>query len=171
MAKSKVSDTYANKAYGDVVMSAANTMTFAQILFGVGLFEGKALLIHRASWYPTPTALREIVAATDTLQMALTTSNRLSAISDVSEPAIICARSIVGIAANTEPFTRPMVDDFTGLPGGGLLVPANPIYIAAHTSGAAAASEVRVEIRFSFLELSDSDYLEVLQSLFPANIA
>lgn len=170
MAKTTM-DKYANKAYGIVTMSAANTMTFAQIQFGVGLFEGKALVLHRILYYPTNTAIRELVAATDSLHMAITTTNRLTDIVDVSDPAIIDRTSLVCLAANTEPVRVPIVADFTSLPGGGKLCPANPIWIGANTGGAAAASVVRCTLEFTFVELSPADYLEVIQSMFPANIA
>lgn len=171
MAKQQLSDKYANKAYGHVLMSGANTLTFEQMLFGVGLFEGKALLIHSLGWYPTPTALREIVAATDQLQLALTTSNRLTGITDVAEPAIVAQLSIIGVGVGTEPYVRPLRQDFTSFPGGGLLVPANPLYVGMMTGGFAAAAEARLEMRFTFIDLDSDAYLELLQSLFPANIA
>lgn len=170
MAKA-MTDVFSNKGYGRVTMAAANTLTFSQILFGTGLFDKTALVVHRVLWFPDPSTLREIVAATDTLHLALTTSNRLTAITDVSDPAIICNLSIIGVAAGTERFVRPLVQDFTMLPGGGLLVPANPLWCAIMSAGYAAAADTRVQLDFTFKELGDADYLELLQTLFPANIA
>lgn len=170
MAKT-LADKYANKAFGVVTMSAANALTFAQIQFGVGLFEGRALIIHRIQWFPTSASVREIVAATDALHMALTTSNRLADIEDVTDPSIITKRSIIGKAASIADVDLPIVQDFSMLPGGGWLCPANPLFLGADTGGFAAAAVVRAQLDFSFVELSAQDYLEVIQALFPANIA
>lgn len=164
-------DQFSNVAYGLVTMSAANTLTFAQIQMGIGLFQGVGLLIHRVNWWPTRTSLRELVANNDSLQMALTTSNRLTGLVDVTDPAIICCKYLVSIGVAVERYEVPLVTDFTSLPGGGKLVPANPLWIGAFTEGAAAASVVRAQIDFSFVQLNDQEYLELIQSLFPANIA
>lgn len=163
-------DAYANVAYGAVTMSAANTLTFSQIQMGVGLFEGRAMCIHRIKYSGTSNSIREMVAATDRLVIAVTTSNRLTSIIDVSDPAMIDNVDLVGIAANIELVRLPLISDFTMLPGGGKLVPANPLWLAGFTAGAAAASAFRVQLEFTFVELSPQDYLEVIQSMFPANV-
>lgn len=169
MAKT-ATEKFSNIAFGSVTMSAANTLTFSQIQFGVGLFEGKALVLHRADFYPSLATDREVVAAADSYIMALTTSNRLAAL-DVNDPAIIVWRRKVGIAANVEQVLQPVTVDFTSLPGGGVLLPANPIFGAMFSAGFAAAGSMTVRLSFTFVELSPQDYLEVIQSMFPANIA
>jgi hypothetical protein len=151
-------------------MSAANTLTFAQIQMGVGLFEGKALVLHRAKFRPSFTSLHELAAATDRLTMALTTSNRLTSIIDVTDPSVICSVDLIPIGVAVEIQRLPYVEDYTNLPGGGKLLAANPLWCACWTSGAVAASSMKVDIEFSFVDLSPQDYLEVLQSMFPANV-
>jgi hypothetical protein len=170
-AKKGKKDNFANVAFGSVTMSAANTLTFSQIQLAVGLFQGIALLLHRIWWYPTDTACREIVAATDELIMALTSSNRLVEILNSADPAILSNKAIVGIAAGTERQEIPIISDFTMLPGGGKLISANPIYLGAVTGGFGAAATVRARLEFTFVELADRDYLELIQSQFPTNIS
>lgn len=163
-------DTYSNIAIAQVTASAANTLTFAQIIFGVGLFQGVALLVHRVNWYPHSTTLRELVAATDALFMALTTSNKLTSIEDVLDPSIIALRSRISVGAATADWDLPLVTDFTSLPGGGKLVPANPMFIAIKQSGAAAAGLIRATMDFTFVSLDSDAYLELLQSMFPVQV-
>lgn len=170
-ARKTKADAYANKGYGVVTMSAANTLTFSQIQFGVGLFQGIAILLHRVLWSPTSTSLRELVAATDSLTMALTTSNRLTALNDVAEPAIVSMKYLVAIGVATASYELPLVTDYTSLPGGGKLIPANPLWVAANTAGAVAASVLRAELEFTFVQLADREYLELIQTMFPANIS
>lgn len=164
-------DVYANVAFGAVTMSAANTLTFAQIQMAVGLFQGVALVIHRLKYRPTRVSIRELAANTDELTLALTTSNRLSAINDVADPAIIDQKVLVGVGASVEPVLLPLISDFTMLPGGGKIISANPLFLGMTTLGAAAASVCRVEMEFTFVSLTDRDYLEIIQSQFPANIS
>ncbi len=169
--KKVTTDNYANVAYGSVTESAANTLTFSQVQMGVGLFQGIAMLIHRVQWHPTSTALRELVAATDEMQLALTTSNRLAAIYDVNDPAIIAVKRLVAIGVATGSYELPLMSDFTMLPGGGKLVPANPLWVGCKMGGAAAAATIRIQIDFTFVTLDDKDYLELLQAMYPANIS
>lgn len=171
VAKKAKKDSYANIGYGTVTMSAANTLTFSQIQFAVGLFQGIAILLHRVLWYPTNTSCREMVAATDDMQLAITTSNRLTAIADVAEPAVVALKRIIGVGVAVEPWTLPLVTDYTMLPGGGKLIPANPIYLAMVTVGAVAASAAKAHLEFTFVELQAADYLELIQAQYPANIA
>lgn len=163
-------DMYANVAYGTVVMSAANTLTYSQIQMAVGLFQGVAMLVHRVLWYPFNATIREMVAATDSMIMALTSSNRLTTIADVTDPSILVQRRLVGVGANTEIVSLPIIEDFTNLPGGGKLIASNPIWVAGYSGGFAAAGTISVQLDFTFIELSSADYLELLQAQFPANL-
>lgn len=170
-AKKTKKDLYANTAYGSLVQTAINTLVFSQIQFAVGMFQGVAILLHRILWWPPAGTMREIMAATDDISFALTTSNRLSGIIDVSEPAVLCARRLVGIGIPVAVTDLPLISDFTMLPQGGKLIPANPIYLAMVTAGFAGVATIRCTLEFTFLELSATDYLELIQAQYPANVA
>jgi hypothetical protein len=160
---------YANRALASVTMSAANTLTFEQIRFAVGTFQGVAMVLHRIEWHPSWASLKELVAATDWIRMAIVTNDNLSALNP-DDQDVIATYSIYGIGVAVEPHKRPYVSDFSTLPSGGLIMPANPVYLGANTAGAASASVVRVVMYYTFKTLSDKDYLELLQSLAPGNI-
>lgn len=163
-------DLYSNIALPSVTLSAANTLTFSQLQMGIGLFAGQALLLHRVLWFPNVATVREIVAATDSLYMALTVSNRLAGIADVTDPSVIALQAVVGVGANVESVKTPLVSDFTQLPGGGKLIPANPLFLAGYSLGFAAAAVIRAQLDFSFVQLGDADYLELLQSMYPITV-
>jgi hypothetical protein len=150
-------------------MSAANTLTFAQLQFAVGVFQGVALILHRVEWFPTLASLRELVAATDSISMAIVTNDNLASL-DPTDQDIIVRSDIIGLAANVETVPLPIINDYTNLPGGGLIVPANPLYLALDTGGAAAASVCRAIIYYTFKSLSDKDYIELMQMMIPGNI-
>jgi hypothetical protein len=171
MGKSAITDKYSNVAFATVTLSAANTLTFNQILMGTGVFAGVALLINRILWNPTVTSLREIVAATDDLTMALVSSNRLATIFDATDPSVLAQKRLVGIGVAVERYELPLISDFSTLPGGGKLIPASPLWMAGHTSGAAAASVIRCQLDFTFIQLEAADYLELMQSTYPANVS
>lgn len=163
-------DKYVNVGYGFVIASGANALTFDQIQFAIGVFQGVAIVLHKVLWYPSPADLRELVAATDTLMWALCTSNRLNAITDTSDPSIITHGRMTGVGVAVESHRTPFVDDMTGLPGGGRIIAPNPLYVAIHSAGFTGISSMRVELQFTFMELSDADYIELIQSQLPANI-
>ena len=166
----KIKERFANIGLVTTTMSAANTLTFGTIQMAAGMFQGIAMIIHRVLWWPYTATVREIVAATDSLQMAITNSNRITTIADATDPAIVAMKRIVAVAANVASVELPLVSDFTALPGGGKITAANPLYLAVSSGGFAAAGIVAAQLEFSSTELSDADYLEVLQAQFPANV-
>ena len=163
-------DEYANVAFGEVFCSAINTLTFSAIALAVGTFQGVALILHRILYYPSLGSLREQVAATDSLQMGLTSSQRLTQLYEVSDPAIIDMKLVACIAAGTGRYETPLLSDFTQLPGGGKIMAANPIYCAITSGGHVGLANMRVQLEFTFIELADKDYIELIQAQLPANI-
>lgn len=163
-------DQYANVAYTIVSQTAANSLTFASIQMAVGLFQGIAMILHRIAYTPYVATLREVVAASDSFAMALTSSNRLAAVMDTNDPAIIDCWRVSGIGVPTSNMETPHYTDFTMLPGGGKLIAANPIYGAMHSGGFAAAQGGLIRLEFTFVELNDRDYMELIQAQFPANV-
>lgn len=168
MAK-KIVDLYVNRAYIEVTMSAANTITFSQIRWAVGTFEGIAIKVIRILYYPSLASRREIVAATDSLNMGITGRNDLASL-DPTNQGIYDTRNIVGVGANVEHMDNPIESKFDSLPGGGLLLPANPMYLAADSAGFVAAAVVRAIVYYVFVRLSDKESLEVLQTIIPGNV-
>ncbi len=169
MAKMK-KDLYPNRAIEALTQSALNTLTYGQIRFGIGLFQGVALVLHRVDWYPDVGCLRELVAATDSVEFAIITTDGLASITDILESSIVCLKKMIGVAPNVALMEVPMVQDFSNLPGGGLILPPNPLYLAMNSSGFAGAQTVRVLLYFTFIELNDRDYIELIQASIPANI-
>lgn len=166
-------DLYTNVAFQRLTMSAANTLTFQQIQFGVGIFQGVALILNRIGYVLSPATIREIAAVTDYIAFGLVSSNRLTGVNLARDPAVISSISLIGVSAAppTSLVQMPIWADFTNLPGGGRLVAANPLYLAMEGAGMAAAGVIDVELDFQFVQLSDAEYLELIQSQYPANIS
>lgn len=169
MAKQKVMDAFANRAFVQVTMSALDTLTFEQIRFGVGLFQGVALHLCRVEFFPDPTSLANMVAAADTMELALTLRDDLADL-DPSNQSIIALKKCYCQGNSTEISELPWTADFSELPEGGLLIPANPLYIAMNSSGFGGAGSCRAIIYYRFKELSDRESIELLQTILPGNV-
>jgi hypothetical protein len=151
-------------------MSVINTITFEQIRFAAGLFEGVAIKLNRVRYVPDATLIREIVANTDSLAFALTTRNDLTSLSPTNL-SVIDTVSIIGNGAGVEPTILPITSDFTSLPEGGLLLPANPLYLSMVSAGfAAAVGPLYAVLEYQWIRLSDREAIELLQTLIPGTV-
>ena len=159
-----MADKYSNMLYETVTESAANTLTFKAIEMGISLFDKAAILIQRLMWYNFQTLL---AATTDAIQFGLSASNSWSAPS-ASQGSIIHfhEQSLLdyGTAGNNILHKQPVVDDFTTLPGGGMLIAPKPLYLFAKGSNLSNPSSPQMRMFFTIVKLSDADYFELLES-------
>jgi len=172
MAKAKI-DTYPNKALERVTETAANTLTFQEVNFAAGVFQRIALVIHRVVYSISEVAWDNLVDNTDTVFVALTVSNGINDLA-MTHPEIVDSVKLSGFSSGTPATGLPLLDmvihDLSGLPGGGWIIPASPVYIAMDSGGIGAALNCDVEIDFTFIELADADYIELVQSRIKANV-
>lgn len=155
---------FSNKAYGTVTESAANTLTFSQIQTNISIMEKVAWVISRIEWYFTPAQIALLVDDADAFEVALTSSNKVATLS-LADSAVIdymMVRKFVSTAVGWQ-FISPMwTRDFSMLPGGGLIVAPNPLYVAIKGTGLASAGGVGMRFYWSRQELSPDQYLELL---------
>ena len=157
-------DVYSNKAYGSVTESAANTLTFSEISTNVNVFDKMAWIVNRMEWYCPPGTLNLLVGAGDALQIALTSSQNLSALG-LDNPGVIDMFQLsyytVG-GANAKIWNMPFIRDFSTLPGGGIIIAPRPLYVAI--VGTSLATPASAEMRMSFQQkvLSADEYLEMV---------
>jgi len=158
---------YSNQGSVIVTMTVANTLAFQKIESGMGIFEKMAWILHRIELFFSVATLTELAAATDEVIVAITTSNNLTSLA-LDDPSVVTyfelAPVLHGAAANLETMPQPFIRDFTALPSGGVLVVPNPLYLAMVTAGFATARSCTMRYFFSSLELSDQDYLSLIQS-------
>lgn len=154
-------------------MSAANTLTFAQIQFGVGLFQGVAAVVHRLEWFLPLAQLTEIAAGTDEVELALCNRDDLANL-DPDNQSVLSKKALTGITTGAVVSEwiqeQPLVNEFSDMPGGGLIIPANPIYVGMDTVGFAAAGICDLVFYLTFRQLTDAEYVELIQTIMPANI-
>lgn len=165
-------DAFANIATLHVVESAANTLTYAKLETGIALFEKVAWLIHRIEFYLSTLDVAHFAAEADTCYWALLASNTLTTLiggNIVKEPSVIfgqrAKRTDWGAAATGLFIHDPYVNDFSTLPGGGLIVPPNPLYIAVEGNAAPQPFTVDIRMYYSNYQLAGADeYWELVES-------
>jgi hypothetical protein len=159
--------SFTEQAIITVTESAANTLTFAKLTTGVSIYDKIGWIINRLEWRFGGSLNAFFNGTADSLALALTMSNAAASLSD-TDPAIIAIRrwqrTDFGTAANAQIQPLTWVDDFSTLPGGGLLVLPNPIYGAALGSGLTTASTTYIRMFFTPVELSDQDYFNLVQA-------
>jgi hypothetical protein len=149
---------YADIATISVVESAANTLTFKKLDTNVSSREKVAMLIHRVELYSNGFAL--LVAADDTVDVALCGS-QVADLEDLTNPQVYWHQKL--FYGDVE--SRPIRSDLTSLPGGGLLILPNPLYLGAKGASIASASTEKVRLYYTLVELKDDQFWQLAQSL------
>lgn len=160
-------DKFVNLLTDTVTMSAANTITFKEINIGLNIFDKVGLLLTRIEYDPAAASLQDLDTDGDYLVMGITSSQTIATLSMLNQEVIdqtSLLRLDAGAAANYNIFARPFVHDFSTMPGGGLLIPPKPLYVAASSGGMTVAAVLYVRLYFIIYKLNDSEYLELLET-------
>jgi len=165
----KMTDKYPQFMKLSVTMSVADTLEFSQVSLGISMFDYAALLLTRIEYSPGRATIQNIVANTDVIWMGLTGSDSLASLS-LEQPQVYDLLEIygnlVGAAGNMSMMENPIIHDFTGLSGGGLLVPAQDMYLAMSTAGMAGApGSGTARLYYQVQKLQAADYIELAQRL------
>jgi len=167
MATKLGTDLFTSQAELTVTESASNTLTFTKLETGLSVYDKIGWVIARVEWRPSSGTYALFNGTGDVLDCALTMSNGLTALSE-SDPAIYNFRKFLrldfGTAANASIFSSTYIDDFSTLPGGGLLVLPNPLYLGIKGTGLTAGATMFTRIFFKAIELSDQDYFNLVQA-------
>lgn len=158
-------DRYTNLASADVTESAANTITYQELLTGISLGVGVGMLIDQLDYLPAGGALDDLVAVGDQLSFGWFTSNSPTSIELNDRRLIHMGRlksePVVGTAASGgSPVSLPLVYQF--FPA--MIVAAPRIYFAVLGDSLAAAARVQSRLYFRYIELSTQEYLELAEA-------
>lgn len=159
-----MADKYANILYEDVEESAANTLTFSEVNFGLSLFDKVGILIHRIEWHHT---YAQLIAVGDTIKFGLSTSQGWTTVAP-SEPSIITYHLRMlrdyGTAGNNKIFEDPLVEDLSTIPGGGMLITPQPLYMFVEGVSLPSAGIARMRMFFTIVQLKPEEYFELLET-------
>jgi len=167
MANKSIAGAFASQAVLEVTESAANTLTFQKLETGLSVYDKIGWVLNRVEFRLGSGVPALFNASADVLQMALTMSNSLTALAD-NDPAIytnlMLYRIDYGTAATGVLAENLYAQDFGMLPQGGILILPNPLYLGVKGTSLTAAASVVARIYYSAIELSDTDYFNLVQS-------
>lgn len=159
-----MNDKYANILYNAVEESSVNTLTFDSVDFGLSLFDKVGILIHRIEWHHT---YAQLIAVGDTIKFGLSTSQSWTTVAP-SEASIITYHLRMlrdyGTAGVNNIFEDPLIEDFSTIPGGGLLVTPQPLYQFVEGTSLPSAGIVRMRMFFTIVNLKAEEYFELLET-------
>jgi hypothetical protein len=166
--KGQTKDAFANIAYLMVQESASATLTFAQLALAGQLIGQKyAIIVHRVETR-LHMAMSDFAGTADKVRYALTVSDRITDITDLSQPEILFygdfQRYDTGTAASSHFIHMPFIRDFMQLPGGGLLVPADRMYAGVLSTSLAIAAQISMRVYYSVKELAVDEYWELIEA-------
>jgi len=169
MAQKKIAE-FGNFATIVCTESAANTLTYKKLETGIDIMQKMAWIVSRIEYY-VDCASSKYNGTDDVLLLALMTTNTRTTIATnatYTDPSVIdimsFSRKDLGTAATGLFITMPFVKDFTALPGGGLVIPPNPLYGACQGAGLASATESVLKVYYQAIELAGDDYWALVQA-------
>jgi hypothetical protein len=70
----------------------------------------------------------------------------------------------IGTAASGFFVDFPKKLDFTNLPGGGILVPADRLYVGVKSTGASGVNGVKMRLYYTVMQLATEDYWQLIEA-------
>lgn len=168
MAKAQIKDVYPQFMFLTVTMSAADTLTFGQVAIGASIFEYAGLIVNRIEYSFSRASWHELNAETDVMWGAICGSDSITDL-DLDNPQVYdqieVFPNISGTPANMIDEVQPVVHDFSSFEGGGLLLPAQDLYVGMSSSGFVAAGALSARVWYRVKALEAADYIELAQRL------
>lgn len=161
-------DLYDQFMHLAVVMSAMNVITFSRVALGMSIFDYAALIISRIEYDLGYTHFAEFVTAADHAEMAITGADDLpNLVIDQAEVYDMAAYSVAvsGAPASFQVMQQPIIHDFSGMKGGGLLIPAQDLFLGMNTAGFAAPGSCVARVYYTVKALAAADFIELVQRL------
>lgn len=160
-------DNFCSQAVFQVTETAANTLTFDKLETGISVYDKIGWVIARVEIPLTKATIDLFDGNGDLVEVALTATNTVTSFAD-NNPAVYVHRTLmrrdVGTPAVSFFMDTTIVEDFSTLPGGGILVLPNPIYLGVKGTGLSGASTVTARIFFKAIDMADQDYFNLVQA-------
>lgn len=160
-------DVFANIASARVTESAANTLTFAEIVTGISLGQGIGMIIDGWEWKATRATLitaRAADAQGDGFDVALCTQNTVADLTTFNDRRILLKDEQVtlldGAAATAMDIKLGSRATYTPP----LIIAAPRLFFAVKGTGMASALVVDFRLYFRYIDLQIQEYLELAEA-------
>jgi len=162
-------DRFANILGATVQQGNANEEAFVEIQTGVSLAMGLGIVIDAIYYYPTSSAISELVAANDTLTMGLFTTNNISDLQDPSDQRIIDFIKLkgvqVGSVVSLSIFKTPIIHSLSPP----IILAAPRLFVGMDGSGQGGAQQCAFRVHFRYAKLTTVEYLEIAETFIQLN--
>jgi hypothetical protein len=161
-----IKDQFSQRMYFYCTQAIANTLTFSAISLSTVL-QYAALILHRIEYTFYIGLLGD---PTDTIEIALTGSNSLVSLQPNQSQVYdynSWYREELGANLNNDllVYKNNVMKDWCNLPGGGMLVPLQDIYLAVNSAGLGAVTQAFAVLEYTVKELKGDEWLELVQRL------
>lgn len=155
-------DRFANIAAAEVVQSAADTLTFTEMLTGISLGQGVGMLIDEIDYGIKFSTFGFFATSADNLQIAITSSNDVLDIEDISDRRILHTFLMYHrfVTSGADYLFWPKVFQF--FPP--MIIAAPRLYLAMDSISLGTAGTARTRIYFRYVQLSAQQYLELAEA-------
>lgn len=159
----KNEDRFANLMTAKVTLSAANVLTYVEVLTGISLGAGIGILIDAVEYFWDTATVAEMTADGDSLIAAWATSNRAIDLYELTDSRLIHQASLTKqyhSAVGFDFLQRPIVHQF--FPP--MIVATPKMYLGFDTEGLTSPGVMRSKLYFRYIELTDKEYLEIAET-------
>lgn len=158
-------DRFANVFTAKTVMTAANTLTFNEMVFGITLRDRIAIVIDELYFLPFKAAIAEMTALSDSITMCLSSSDQPTDISDLNDRRILFSKMLsrhdFGTAAGGSFLIRPLKESFAPP----MIALPNRLFFGVDTAGLASAATAVLRMHFRTVTITqDQQLIEVLET-------
>ena len=158
-------DRFANVFSSSITLSAANTLTFAEMNFGIQLRDKLAIAIDQVFIFISAGNLALMTATGDSITVGLTNSDAVTTLEDYGDRRNIFTKQLTrtdgGTAGNFQLTEQPMMLEFSPP----MIVLPTRMFMGADSAGLASAIGVEMRIHHRTVPLTTEQQLnEVLES-------
>ena len=165
MAAGAVRDRFANFASIEVTQSAANALTFGSLATNMGFLgrrdQALAMVIDEIQYSPSNAGITLMSAGGDEIVMALTTSDQITDLEDITDNRLLDFNSILRFDAGTaaSAIFRKFPDRKQFFPP--IITAERTLFLAIGSVGLAAAITSRIRLLYRVETLTGSELVEL----------
>lgn len=160
-----IRDRFANVAFFDVTMAAANVEAFASLNTNMGFLgrrdQALAMVIDEVQYMPSQATVNQLDAEGDSINMAITDSDLVTDLTDLSDrrilDAAVLSRIDMGTAGSGQIFDLPLRKQF--FPP--LITAARTLFLGLDTISLASAGQCRARLLFRVETLTGAELVEL----------